>query len=48
MKGSSIAGSRGRPKRNIDETIKNNLEINGLDRDVIHDRVLIYGVVWSI
>lgn len=40
MKISQIARGRGRPKKSILETIKKDLEISELDRDMISDRTL--------
>ena len=40
MEDSQIARSRGRPRKTIRETTKKDLDINELDRDMIHDRTL--------
>jgi hypothetical protein len=38
MEGSQISRDEGRPRKTIRETIKKNLEINQLDRDMIYDK----------
>lgn len=40
MEGSQIPRSRGRPKKTITETIKKDLEINELEKDMVFDRPL--------
>jgi len=40
MEYSQIARSRGRLRKTIRETIKKDLDINELDRDMIYDRTL--------
>jgi len=37
MEGSQITRGRGRPWKTIRETIKKSLEINELDRNMVHD-----------
>jgi len=38
MEGSQITRGRGRPRKTIRETIKKDLEINGLEKDMVFDR----------
>jgi hypothetical protein len=40
MEGSQITRGRGRPRKTIRETIKRDLEINELDRNMAYDRTL--------
>lgn len=40
MEGSQITSGRGRPEKTIRETIKTDLEINELDRNMAYDRTL--------
>jgi hypothetical protein len=40
MEDSQITRGRGRPRKTMRETIKKDLEINELDKDIIYDRTL--------
>ena len=40
IEGSPIARDSGRPRKSIGETIKRDLEFNGLNVNMIHDRTL--------
>ncbi len=40
MEGSPIARDRGIPRKTIGETIKKDLDVNGLSIDMIYDRTL--------
>ena len=40
MESSLVAGGREKPKKIICETIKRNLDFNGLNADMIYDRLL--------
>jgi len=40
MEGISITRCRGRPRKTIRETIKKDLEVNELDRNMVLDRTL--------
>jgi len=41
MEGSQITRGRGRPRKLIRETIKKDLEINKLEKDMVFDRTLV-------
>jgi len=38
MEGSQIIGGSGRPRKTVRETIKKDLEINELEKDMVFDR----------
>jgi len=40
MEDSQIIRGRGKPRKTIGETIKKDLEINELDRNMVYDRTL--------
>jgi len=40
MEGSQITRGRGRPRKNIREAIKKDLEMNELEKDMVFDRTL--------
>ena len=40
MTGSTLPRGRGRPRKTIDETVKRDLHINGLNINMIYDRAL--------
>jgi len=43
MEDSQITGGRGRVRKTIRETMRKELEINGLDQNMVYDRT--YGVI---
>jgi len=40
MEGSQIIRGQGRPRKTLRETLKKDLEINELDRNMVYDRTL--------
>lgn len=45
MKSSQIISSKGRPRKTIHETIRKDLKINELDRDIIYDKMSCYRLI---